>query len=69
MSLAGAGQSESQDVDAPFHEAPLGQLVQLLSECQGYPMVLEEPALVETGVSQVLPKGSLDSLRNRLMRR
>ena len=41
MGLAGAGQSESQDVDTPLHEAALGQLVQLLPERQGHRVVLE----------------------------
>ena len=35
MGLAGAGQSEGQDVDAVFHKAALGQLVQLLPQRQG----------------------------------
>ena len=69
MGLAGAGQSESQDVDAPVDEAALGQLVHLLPQRQGHPVVFEEPAPVNTGVSRVLPEGSLDSLRSRLMRR
>ena len=62
MGLAGAGQSESQDVDAPVDEAALGQLVHLLPQRQGHPVVFEEPAPVNTGVSRVLPEGSLDSL-------
>ena len=41
MGLAGAGQSEGQDVDAVFHKAALGQLVQLLPQRQGHPVVLE----------------------------
>ena len=44
-------------------------MIQLLPHGQGHPVVLEEPALVKTGVSQVLPEGSLDSRRSRLMRR
>ena len=69
VGLAGAGQSKGQHVDAALDEAALGQLVQLLPHGQGYAVVLEEPALVKTGVSQVLPEGSLDSRRSRLMRR
>ena len=69
VGLAGAGQSEGQDVDAALDEAALGQMVKLLPKCQGDPVVLEEPAPVKTGVSQVLPEGSLDSRRSRLMRR
>ena len=41
VGLAGARQSEGQHVDAVFHEAALGQLVQLLPEGQGHPVVLE----------------------------
>ena len=41
MGLAGAGQSEGQDVHAPVNEAPLGQLVHLLPQGQGHPVVLE----------------------------
>ena len=41
VGLAGAGQSEGQDVDAALHEAPLGQMVQLLPESQGHAVVLE----------------------------
>ncbi len=69
VGLAGAGQSEGQHVDAALHEAALGQMIQLLAQRQGDPVVLEEPAPVKTGVSQVLPEGSLDSRRSRLMRR
>ena len=69
VGLAGAGQPEGQHVDAALDEAALGQMVKLLPKCQGDPVVLEEPAPVKTGVSQVLPEGSLDSRRSRLMRR
>ena len=69
MGLAGARQSEGQHVDAALDEAALGQMIQLLPQRQGHPSVLEEPAPVKTGVSQVLPEGSLDSRRSRLMRR
>ena len=69
VGLAGAGQSEGQHVDAVFHKAALGQVVQLLPQRQGHPMVLEEPAPASAGVSQVLPEGSLDSRRSWLMRR
>ena len=69
VGLAGAGQSEGQDVDAVLDETALGQMVQLLAQRQGHPVVLEEPAPVKTGVSQVLPKGSLDSRSSRMMRR
>ena len=41
MSLAGAGQSEGQHVDASLHEAAAGQLAQLLPQAQGHPVVLE----------------------------
>ena len=41
VGLAGTGQTEGQHVDAVFHEAPLGQLVHLLSERQGHPVVFE----------------------------
>ena len=41
VGLAGAGQPEGQHVDAVFHEASAGQLVQLLSERQGHPVMLE----------------------------
>ena len=60
VGLAGAGQSEGQHVDAAIHEAALGQMIQLLPHGQGHAVVLAEPALVKTGVSQVLPEGSLD---------
>ena len=69
MGLAGARQSEGQHVDAALDEAALGQLIQLLPQRQGHPIVLEEPAPVKTGGSQVLPEGSRDSRRSRLMRR
>ena len=69
VGLAGAGQPKSQHVDASLHKAALDQLVQLLPHGQGYAVVLEEPDPVKTGVSQVLPEGSLDSRRSRLMRR
>ena len=58
VGLAGAGQPEGQDVDAALDEAALGQMVQLLAQRQGDPIVLE--------VSQVLPEGSLDSRRSRV---
>ena len=48
VGLAGAGQSEGQDVDAVLHETALGQMVQLLAQRQGHPVVLEEPAPVKT---------------------
>ena len=41
VGLAGAGQSEGQHVDAAVYEATAGQLVQLLPERQGHPVVLE----------------------------
>ena len=41
VGLAGAGQSEGQDVDAVLHETALGQMVQLLAQRQGHPVVLE----------------------------
>ena len=61
VGLAGAGQPEGQHVDAALDEAALGQVVQLLAQRQGDPVVLEG--------FQVLPEGSLDSRRSRLMRR
>ena len=59
---------QEQEVDATVHGIAWGQVVQLLSEDQGYPVALEEPAPVKMSVSQFLPAGSLDSLRSRLMR-
>ena len=41
VGLAGAGQTEGQDVDPVFHEAALGQVVQLLPQGQRHPVVLE----------------------------
>ncbi len=41
VGLAGAGETEGQHVDAVFHETALGQMVQLLTQCQGHPVVLE----------------------------
>ena len=41
VGFAGAGQSEGQDVDAVLHETALGQMVQLLAQRQGHPVVLE----------------------------
>ena len=41
VGLAGAGESEGQHVDAVFHETALDQLIQLLPESQGHPVVLE----------------------------
>ena len=41
MGLAGAGQPEGQHVDAAVQEAAVGQLVQLLPERQGHPVVFE----------------------------
>ena len=41
VGLAGAGQSEGQDVDAALDEAALGQMIQLLPHGQGYAVVLE----------------------------
>ena len=41
VGLAGAGQSESQDIDASLDEAPIGQFVELLSERHRHPVVLE----------------------------
>ena len=41
MGLAGAGQPEGQHVDAAVDEAAAGQLVQLLPERQGHPVVPE----------------------------
>ena len=41
VGLAGAGEPESQHVDAVFHEAALGQLVDLLSQRQWHPVVIE----------------------------
>ena len=41
VGLAGAGEPEGQHVDAVFHEAALGQMVQLLTEGQWHPVVLE----------------------------
>ena len=41
VGLAGAGQTEGQHVDAVFHEAALGQLIQMLSQSQGHPIMLE----------------------------
>ena len=37
VGLAGAGQSESQDIDASLDEAPIGQVVELLSERHRHP--------------------------------
>ena len=48
VGLAGAGKSEGQHVDAAIYEAALGQVIQLLSERQGHPVVLE-------GLSTKLP--------------
>ena len=59
---------QEQEVDATVHGIAWGQVVQLLSEDQGHPVALEEPAPVKMSVSQFLPAGSLDSLRSRLMR-
>jgi len=41
VGLAGAGEPEGQHVDAVFHEAALGQMIQLLPQCQGHPVMLE----------------------------
>ena len=41
VGLPGAGQSEGQHIDAPIDEAALGQLIQLLPQGQGHPVVLE----------------------------
>ena len=41
VGLAGAGQPEGQHVDAALDEAALGQVVQLLAQRQGDPVVLE----------------------------
>ena len=41
VGLTGAGQPEGQHVDAALDEAALGQLVQLLAQRQGDPVVLE----------------------------
>ena len=41
VGLAGARQSEGQHVDAAVDEAAVGQLVQLPSQRQGHPVVLE----------------------------
>ena len=65
VGLAGAGQSEGQDVDAVLHETALGQMVQLLPDSQKHPVVFENPAPVKTGVSQVLPEGSGDGRKAR----
>ena len=69
VGLAGARQPEGQHVDALLDEVAAGQLVQLLPESQGHPVVLEEPAPAQAGVSQVLPAGSLDAVRSRPMPR
>ena len=69
MGLAGAWQSEGQHVDAAVDEAAVRQFAQLLPQSQGHSVVLEEPAPVKTGVSQVLPAGSLDAVRSLPMRR
>ena len=50
VGLAGAGQSEGQDVDAALDEAALGQMIQLLPHGQGMRWCSK--------VSQVLPEGS-----------
>ena len=50
-------------------EVPRGQSVRLLEQVRRQPFAVEEPAPVEAGVSQVLPKGSLDSLLGRWTRR
>ena len=59
---------------APLLHPPLqraqvrpAESVRLLPERQGHPVILEEPAPAKTGVSQVLPEGSLVSRRSRLM--
>ena len=41
VGLAGAGQPEGQDVDAPLDEAALGQMIQLMAQRQGDSVVLE----------------------------
>ena len=41
MGLASAGQSEGQDVDTVLQETALGQMVQLLTQRQGHPVMLE----------------------------
>ena len=41
VGLAGARQSEGQHVDAVFGEVAVGQLIQLLPQGQGHPVVLE----------------------------
>ena len=41
VGLAGAGESEGQHVDAALDEAALGQVVQLLAQRQGHPVVLD----------------------------
>ena len=61
VGLAGAGQSEGQDIDAAVHEVAVGQLSQLLLQSQGHTVVLEGlPGLAA---------GSLDAVRSRPMRR
>ena len=41
VGLAGAGQSERQDVHAPIDKTTLGQMVKLLAQRQGHPVALE----------------------------
>ena len=42
------GKSEGQDVDAVLHETALGQMVQLLAQRQGHPVVFESlPGLAQ----------------------
>ncbi len=41
VGLAGAGQPEGQHVDAALDEAALCQMIQLLAQSQGDPVVLE----------------------------
>ena len=44
---------QEQEVDATVHGIAWGQVVQLLSEDQGHPVALEEPAPVKMSVSLV----------------
>ena len=41
VGLAGAWQSEGQEVDSTLHEAPIDQFAELLSERHRHPVVLE----------------------------
>ena len=61
--LAGARQSEGQDVDAATYEVTVGQFAQLLSQAQGHPVMLEglpslasgQPGLLAESVDPPLP--------------